>query len=369
MKIMHIVEGFGGGVYSFLVDLCNGLSKNHDIILVYSIRPQTPINFSKDFDSNISLINLQMSRSISVSKDIKDFFRILKIIKEHKPDIVHLHSSKAGVLGRLACTVLRYNNNKVYYNPHGYAFLQQNASKLKRGIYFFIEKISATFKGTIIAVSNGEYKETLKFTNKVIEIKNAINNKELDKVIKSKNGALVIGTIGRISYQKNPIMFNEIAKRFPAISFLWIGDGELKEKLSSKNITVTGWVDRYKAIGLMNQLDIYIMTSLWEGMPIALLEAMYMKKVSIVSDVIGNRDVIIDRENGFLASSIDEYENIISELLNDNELMSQIGYNAQSHIISNHLVDDMIKNYEHAYSKEKLDIQLGGKISEKNYNN
>lgn len=351
MKIMHIVEGFGGGVYSFLVDLCNGLSSEDEVILVYSTRPQTPSDFKKDFNKNIKLINLQMNRSINLIKDGSDFLKLMKIIRSNKPDIVHLHSSKAGVLGRLACTILRYNSSRVFYNPHGYAFLQKNASNVKRKIYFSIEKISSILSGTIIAVSNGEYIETLKFTKKVIRIDNAIDNNKLDKLISKKGNSrnLTFGTIGRISHQKNPKVFNEIANRFLDYQFIWIGDGELKSLLTSENIKITGWVARYEAIKLMNEVDVYLLTSLWEGMPIALLEAMYMKKVPVVSNVIGNNDVIINNKNGFLVDSIDQYESVITNLINDRKLIEDISVNAKDHIVKNHLVKDMIKKYKMAY--------------------
>lgn len=94
-------------------------------------------------------------------------------------------------------------------------------------------------------------------------------------------------------------MFNEIAKNFPNIQFTWIGDGELRSELTSKNITITGWLERKDVLKELNNNDIFILTSLWEGLPISLLEAMYLKKICIVSEVIGNRDVI-DNNNGYI---------------------------------------------------------------------
>ena len=139
-KIMHIVEGFGGGVYSFLVDLCNNSTEKYDVILVYSKRPQTPEDFKKDFKAEVKLIQLNMNRNISLINDTKNLFEIIKIIKSNKPDIVHLHSSKAGVLGRVAGRFLGYNKENLFYNPHGYSFLQQNVSSRKKYLYFIIEK-------------------------------------------------------------------------------------------------------------------------------------------------------------------------------------------------------------------------------------
>ncbi|NLK95221.1 MAG: glycosyltransferase family 4 protein [Clostridiales bacterium] len=353
MKIMHVVEGFGGGVYSFLVDLCNSLCESNEVILVYSEREQTPKNFKDDFNKKIRLINLEMSRAISVKVDGKAFFSLLSLIKKEKPDVIHLHSSKAGALGRLSSKLLGYSSKNVFYNPHGYAFLQEDISNKKRKFYYYVEKILAKINGTIIAVSKGEYEESLKLTKKSIRIDNAIDNEELDKVItestyKSKP---TIGTIGRISYQKNPKAFNEVAKKFPDLEFIWIGDGDLRNELTEKNIKITGWMDRYEAIKLMNKLDIYLQPSLWEGLPIALLEAMYMGKPTIVNNVIGNKDVIVNNVNGFISNSIEDYEKYINELKDNKDKYEEISKKAKEYIVQNHLVKDMINKYVQAYNR------------------
>ena len=109
-------------------------------------------------------------------------------------------------------------------------------------------------------------------------------------------------------------MFNEIAKNFPNIQFTWIGDGELRSELTSKNITITGWLERKDVLKELNNNDIFILTSLWEGLPISLLEAMYMKKICIVSDVIGTRDVIDNNYSGFICNSAEEFKEVISKI-------------------------------------------------------
>lgn len=353
MKIMHVVEGFGGGVYSFLVDLCNSLCKSNEVIIVYSEREETPKTFREDFNKKIRLINLEMCRSINPKIDIKSFVNLYSLIKDENPDIIHLHSSKAGAIGRLSSKLLGYNNTNVFYNPHGYAFLQENSSKVKRKFYYIVEKILAKINGTIIAVSKGEYEESLKLSNKSIRIDNAIDNEELDKIITKSTykDKPIIGTIGRISYQKNPKVFNEIASKFKDYSFIWIGDGDLRNELTSNNIKVTGWMDRYEAIKIMNDLDIYLQTSLWEGLPIALLEAMYMGKPAIVNNVIGNKDVILNNENGYISNLIMDYEKYINTLIGNKDEYNRISRNAQNYIINNHLVKDMINKYVEVYKK------------------
>ena len=171
-KILHIVEAFGGGVFTMLSDLCNGLDKDYDIIIAYSLRPQTPNNFQDYFPKDIKFIKINnFTRNINPVKDIKALIEIKKIVKNEKPDIVHLHSSKAGILGRIGI----YNKNiKMLYNPHGFSFLKLDDSRAKRFMYKFIEKITAIFnhKCTIVGCSNGEYEEAKKLNKNSICINN-----------------------------------------------------------------------------------------------------------------------------------------------------------------------------------------------------
>jgi glycosyltransferase involved in cell wall biosynthesis len=103
-------------------------------------------------------------------------------------------------------------------------------------------------------------------------------------------------------------MFNAVAECMPETRFLWIGDGELRDELKSGNIEVTGWVSREEALRRAVNADVFLLTSLWEGLPISLLEAMYLQKLCVVSDVIGNRDVIRSGENGFVCRTAEEYK-------------------------------------------------------------
>ncbi|ALG47874.1 TPA: glycosyltransferase [Clostridium perfringens] len=356
-KIMHIVEGFGGGVYSFLVDLCNNSTEKYDVILVYSKRPQTPEDFKKDFKAEVKLIQLNMNRNISLINDTKNLFEIIKIIKSNKPDIVHLHSSKAGVLGRVAGRFLGYNKENLFYNPHGYSFLQQNVSSRKKYLYFIIEKFMSKVCGTVISVSKGEHEETLKFTKNAKRVDNAINEKAIKGHIKENTRLgenMVIGTIGRICFQKNPTLFNDIAAYFNDIKFIWIGDGELREEITSKNIEVTGWCKREEVIEKLNEIDLYIQTSLWEGLPIALLEAMYMGKVPIVTNVIGNKDVIVNGENGFLVDDIEGFKNSVNYMLKNPDKYKNMSRNATYFIENNHLLSNMINGYYEIYDMVPL---------------
>jgi glycosyltransferase involved in cell wall biosynthesis len=359
MKILHVVEAFGGGVYSFLVDLCNELINKYEIILVYSVREQTPKSFRNDFDKKIKFIEIDMCRGLNPYKNIISLFELKKILKFENPDIIHLHSSKAGFLGRLASYINGFEMNKIFYNPHGFSFLQQNESKFKRKVYFELEKFAAKFGGNIVGCSKGEYKEALKISNRCVNINNGINTKKIDDIVKIdnldrkiSNKKIIIGTVGRICYQKNPILFNKIAERFPEYDFIWIGDGDLKSSLKSNNIKITGWLDKNKVIKEMLKFNIFILTSLWEGLPIALLEAMYLKRICVVSNVIGNKDVIKDNVNGFVCKSIYEYDKKIKYIIKNEEDFNIISKNAYKDIIENYNINKMVSEYIGQYKRQ-----------------
>ena len=348
-KLLHIVEAMGGGVFTYIVELSNQLVEKYDIYIAYATRPQTPENFRDYFDDRIKLIEVEnFSRSVNALSDVKAFFEIKNIVKKINPDVVHLHSSKAGALGRWCI-----NGRKIpmFYTPHGFSFLMADQSKLKLKIYKFIEKFCAIRKCTTIACSKGEYIEAKSLNKKATYVNNGINIKELENTIetiqKKNSDNFTVFTLGRICYQKNPELFNKIAQSLPDVKFLWIGDGELRNKLTSPNIEVTGWVDRKTALIYAFSANAFMLTSLWEGLPISLLEAMYMKKLCIVSNVIGNRDVIKTLCNGFCCDTENDFIDAINFAKDKdcNELIS----NARNDILAQYNTEVMAKKYNEIY--------------------
>jgi glycosyltransferase involved in cell wall biosynthesis len=352
-KILHIVESWGSGVFSFIVDLANSTYGDYDIVIAHGTREETFEDYANYFNKNIKLIKVEnFTRSINPIKDMKAFFELKKIIKEEKPDIIHLHSSKAGFLGRFATNT---KNVKAFYNPHGFSFLMQDASKIKRLMYLLAEKLASFKKCTIIGCSKGEYEEALKLTKNAICINNGV---DIDKLkVQTQNlkereidfDNLKLCTIGRIGCQKNPDLFNSIAKDLSDIKFTWIGDGDEKNKLTSSNIQVTGWKSKEDVIKILNENDVFILTSLWEGLPLSLLEAMYLKKICLVSNCIGNRDVINQNENGFICNNKEEFVSVIKNLKNIE--CKKLQANAFQDIKTVYNIEKMTNEYRRIYNE------------------
>ena len=346
-KILFIVEAMGGGVFTYIVDLSNELVSEYDMYIAYAVRKQTPENYSDYFDKRIHLIEVKnFTRSINPIKDIKAFIEIKGIAKKIKPDIIHLHSSKAGVLGRFA-----FNGCKIplFYTPHGYSFLMQNQSIVKRMIYKALEIICSKRNCITISCSEGEHRETLKLTKNATYVNNGINIKDLQKLIEKvgpvANHPFTVFTLGRICYQKNPELFNQVAEALPEIKFLWIGDGELRSELTSPNIEITGWVQREEALRYSLEGDVFILTSLWEGLPISLLESMYMKRLCVVNNVIGNRDVIHNKENGFVCDSVGDFVEAIRKACGHHNYID----NAYYDVLNKYNTEVMANSYSKIY--------------------
>ena len=356
-KILFIVESMGGGVFTYIVDLANELVSTYDMYVAYAVRKQTPRNYKEYFDKRVHLIEVKnFSRAINFSKDLKAFLEVKRIASEVKPDIIHLHSSKAGVIGRLAF------NGKIpmFYTPHGYSFLMENYNPLKRTIFKVIERICARRNCTTISCSAGEHQETLKLTRRATYVNNGINMRELQDIMDKTEKIphpFTVFTLGRICYQKNPTLFNAIAEKLPDLRFVWIGNGELRSELKSKNIEITGWTDRATAIKYAVNADVFLLTSRWEGLPISLLEAMYMKKVCVVSNVIGNKDVIHNGENGFVCNREDEFVEAIMKIKENS--VEEVYNRAFEDIINTYNTQIMAPNYSQIYICEMKKRESG----------
>ena len=217
----------------------------------------------------------------------------------------------------------------MFYTPHGYAFLRTDISSFKKKLYWQIEKmIQQLFGGTTIACGDTEY-EIAKTIGDSKLVRNGISIAKIQRHLSHhQNTKLTIGAVGRISFQKNPNLFNQIALHFPDYHFVWIGDGELKPLITAPNIRITGWItDRKKVLKELNDIDIYMQISLWEGLPIAVLEAMALQKPVIATNIIGNKDAVLHNHTGFLFTEIDELDQYF-EFLKDPENRIIFGKNS-----------------------------------------
>lgn len=344
MKILHIVECFGGGVYDFIKNITSEMTEE-EITILYGDRGNLKEDFKKDFDDNIKFIKWNNAqRELSLSKDSKALIELIKVLKKEKYDVIHLHSSKAGFLGRIGARVLNQQNN-VIYTTHGISFLRKDTSKFKLKLFILFEKIGKFCGGKVIACSKSEA-EYIK--SKGIEcdyINNGIKIEEnFEKEIKQDDITRII-TVGRITQQKGPIEFNKIAESFlenKKIKFIWVGDGEERNKLISPNIEITGWLEQEEVKEKLKEADIYLSTSLWEGLSLAVLQAMNYELPLILSNCVGNIDLVDEGINGFIYKNIKEIEKKF--------ILSQ-GKESKKILKKKYYLKNMIESYRNKYQK------------------
>lgn len=335
IKTLHISETFVSGVYTYIKQL-NNYSEKNDLktFIIYSgERSENKEILEKDFSMNTELICIHMTREITLFKDIVSLINIIKEVRRIKPDVIHVHSSKAGVLGRIAR--IFHLKAKLFYTPHGYSFLREDISNKKKKIYRFVELVTTKiFGGTIVACGDQEYEEASKL-GKAVLVRNGIDINDFKKYEEHiPNKILTIGTSGNIYEPKNPSFFNELASKLPQYKFMWIGDGELKNRLNSEVVEISGWKSREDALALVNNLDVFISTSLWEGLPFNIIEAMAMSKPIISSNIKGNRVTISQNKNGFLCNNLEEFIEEIKKL-EDKDIRDLFGKE------SKHMVDEL----------------------------
>jgi len=340
IKLLHISETFVSGVYTYIKQICNYLQNNDnfEVHIIYSTdREETKIDhIPNDFSPKIILHEISMKREISPKEDFQSVVKIRKKIKEINPDLIHLHSSKAGILGRLAAFGLK---KKIIYTPHGYSFVREDISANKKKIFFAIEKIiQLILPVQIIACGEQEFEMAKKIDKKNAKVVfNGVDINYLSnlKFVSTENRKKIrIGNSGRVSIDKNPKLFNLIAKALPEYDFYWIGEGELASELTEANIYITGWKNHKECIEILNTFDIFLSTSLWEGLPFNILEAMALKKPIISNNIEGNLITVEQGVNGYICNTIDDFKKSIEITSKNLNEMGESSFNRVSELFN-----------------------------------
>lgn len=353
MKIIHVAESFGGGVLDFLVALTHGLSEFSHVI-IHGKRMDTPSAFEERFPQGTRFSHWRdAQREINPVHDVKALFQIIALLKATKDaDVIHLHSSKAGFLGRLACRMLGMQE-RVLYSPQGVSFLRKDVSSGKARLFTYLEKTAARFGGQVVGSCASEAAAFEAVGIRATHINNGVSCEKHSSFPPSR-GSLVVGTAARITNQKNPGLFNEIAQAFVAdssVEFLWIGDGELRHQLSSPNIQITGWLPKEVLTEQVRKLGIYLSTSLWEGMPLSVLLAMCEAKPLLLFDCVGNKDLVIQKQNGFLFTEKETAVLRIEELRANSLLIEGMGRQSYDLVRSQFSLANMLYQYRRLYAE------------------
>lgn len=368
-KIVLIAECLEKGVGKHVVDLYKNISKIEDI-KVYVIYGKN--RATTQFINQISIEDRfeckYLKNNIGLN-DIKSIFEIKKILNEIQPDVVHCHSSKAGLSGRVAAKIAGVN--KIIYSPHAYFFLKYDENSLKRKIFVLAEKIlSKFFTDKTITTSKGEdtvfEKYKIDKLDKKILIEHGIEvpkftSEEIENQRKKygvKPNQILIGAMARFEEQKDPIgtfeIMKEISMKNESVKCIFWGNGTLFEdvkklnKESGEKIILAGETTSPDID--LSSLDIYLTASLYEGLPYTLLECLALGLPIVASKVEGNKDCIFENQNGCLfeakkyREAVEKIENLINNA--NLEKMGKASYNIYEERFS---MRKMIEQYRRLY--------------------
>jgi len=369
-KVLILCESMGGGVRRHLMDILDNinLNKYHVLIIYGGNRVDGIFSSMKDEYKtkgiDFCVIN-ELQRELNPIKDFKSILKITGIIKQFNPDIIHCHSSKGGGLGRIAGVVCGVNS--IIYTPHGYSIQAPYLGKLKKNIYLYLEKLLSKVTSLTINVSQGERKIgvdagiTKKEKTKVIY--NGIQEDSVDRK-KESSSPIIVGTVARFDPSKDPYTFYNIAlgliEKHSNIEFWYIGDGDSTKSEIEHLLNNRSLQDKIKLFGFkediypyLSSFDIYISTSLHEGLPYSIVEAMSLKLPIVGTNVTGNNELIINKYNGMLfekrnvEEAIEELERLI---LNENT-RKEYGENSYKWYKKDFTIEKMITSIEQVYDE------------------
>lgn len=363
MKILYCItsSNWGGAQENVYQLISHRVKKNDSIILVVGNSGTLASKVASNFPQVKIYFLTTMIRKLNLLKDIKSIITFRKIIEKEKPDIIHLHSSKAGAIGRIA----RNKSVKVIYTVHGWPFSNMDGSPLKNSIFRLIEKILSPLTDYYICVSH--YDESLgikyrilnKSKNNYETIHNAVRIPRLgQQQARKRTAPLRIIMVARFSPQKDQEglirVLSKVRKKEYKMTFVGDGPTLQKNKDLSKKLKIN---DRVQFLGfrdninsLLSQNDLFILSSHYEGLPYSIIEAMSNGLPIIASNVGGNDEIVFNGINGFLYSSYEELLTIIQMLIKDNDKVKEMGKNSFNIFINDFQIEKQMEKVDRTYN-------------------
>lgn len=316
MKILHVGEYVNGGVATYLRTLLNGLQKYSNIesyLLISEYKSQ------KNWE-NITKKVFYYKYKRNIFNIFSAIKQIHEVIKKVNPDIIHVHSTWAGLFVRLPY-LFRKRKAKIIYQSHGWAFLM-DTSNYKKNIYALVEKILSMPTDKIINISNYEQNQATKYglnKNKMIMIYNGVEDKVNRSSLKLNwdGNKINLLFVGRLDRQKGLDLFLDVYEKMKLknIHLYVIGTSILDNNLpkNTEYVTYLGWVDSKDIDEYYQACDAVIMPSRWEGFGLVAIEAMRNSKPIIASNRGALPELIKNTINGYIFDI--EKDDILEEIL------------------------------------------------------
>lgn len=354
-KIIHIITRLDrGGSADLLLKLAAAQRKNGRDVTIISGRTVDPVadyhEYHRQTGIKIEFINC-LQREIHPWLDLQALWQIFRLLRQRRPDIVHLHTAKAGFIGRLAACSAGIKG--VVYTTHGHIF-HGYFSRLKTCIFIRMEQLAAACGGLITTLSEAEKQDficrKIAPAARIIPVPNGL---DLAPFIAAKRGAIrrelglddktpIIAWVGRFEPVKGPEIFLAVCQQLhrqygSRIRAVMTGDGVLNEKIRQER-ELRGLTDflllpgfRQDIVPLFTDLDLLVVTSINEGFGMVILEAMAAGKPVVAHDVGGIAEVVVEGETGFLVpvGEVNAISDRLNLLLNDRELYTAMSQAAR----------------------------------------
>lgn len=327
-------------------------------------------------NEGIKVISVRMDRRIDLLSSIIDTRSLKNVFKDLRPNIIHTHNSKPGVIGRLASR--KSSGRIIVHQVHGFHF--SNMSGMKRLVFESIEKTMARhFTNVLLFQNRDEYDYSLKNgfgkRSKFEYIGNGIPMEEFSEYSNKKKNLNdkmpTIVCVARYEPVKNHAQLFMAVKRLKErghnLRVKLIGEGfsesdlrrESKELGIDRQIIFLGTLDRPEVIKEIFESDIAVLTSVKEGKPRFLMEASTLGTPIVATDVVGTREVVISGTNGFLVPLDDSnaLADRVESLLTNNELHSKLAESSKEYALENFDENIVIDRIKEIYAREVTECQ------------
>ena len=375
MKVLILItKSNWGGAQRYVHDLAVNLDKNSYDIEVMAGGAGPLINRLKEAGVKANG-DLPIGRDISIKDDIRAFFKLIKILKEKKPDVLHINSSKIGGLGSLAGRLVGIKH--IVFTAHGWAF-NENRSELSKTIIKFLHWLTIIFSHKTIIVSETSKNQVENWPfiqDKIKVIHNGIkiepgfskinaqieltrSNPLLSNIIKSQKDLTVIGSVGELHHIKGfNYAIEALSKLDNKIIYIIIGTGEEKERLErlikdlnlESKVFLIGFVEN--AYQYFKAFDIFLLSSLSEGLPYIALEAGLSSLPIISTGVGGISEIVDDMKSGILIQPKKPVEIVhaLEFYIKHKKTRKEHGLALHDKVLKEFSIEKMVKETERIY--------------------
>jgi len=387
MKVVHIITRLilGGAQENTLITCKLLAQRGHDVTLITgpALGPEGEL-FNQTKNQNYEAITVdRLIRPICPVSDILGYLQIKKLLKRLKPDIVHTHSTKAGILGRFAGHSLKGKWQKnlpgIVHTIHGLAFHPYQSKWLNR-FYIAVEKSAAKRTDFFVTVADAMTAQAnaagIGRPEQFVTAYSAIEEDDFLEPISHESkiqfrkkyeigeDAVVLVTIARLFMLKGHKYIIEsakqLSKRYEKCVWLFVGDGNLAEHFK-KQVHELGLAERIKFTGLLppSQIplaiassDILVHCSLREGLARTLPQAMLCGKPAVSFDVDGAREVVNENTGRLVEpKNVEQLTKLCAELIEDENLRKRLGENGRESVKEKFAPDTMVDTIEEIYNK------------------